>query len=181
MFFSVPFIRNGLINSNKIKPELIRTSTPLKNIKILEIGCGAGILTEQLARLQANVTAIDPGIDVINAAKDHLEETVSNTNNDIRKLITYKVQSIETHLDLNPDTKYDAVVVSEVLEHVNDKLAFLEACTRPLKVNIIFLIELTNKLNIDFINFFIFIVGRINFHYNFQSNLFILVGRNHCC
>lgn len=109
----------------------------MKGVNILEIGCGAGILTEQLARLQANVTAIDPGTDVIDAAKNHLEESVSNTNNDISKLITYKVESIETHLDENPDVKYDAVIVSEVLEHVNDKAAFLEACIRPLKVVIV--------------------------------------------
>lgn len=130
----VPFIRDGLINTNKVKPELIRSSTPLKDINILEIGCGAGILTEQLARLHANVTAIDPGTDVIDAAKEHLEQTTRTIDRNISNFISYKVHSMESHLDENPDTKYDAVVVSEVLEHVNDKSAFLEACTRPLKV-----------------------------------------------
>lgn len=114
-----------------MKPEHVNTSTPLRDIRILEVGCGAGILTEQLARLNARVTAIDPGHEVIETAKQHLK---LNIRTNINQFISYETQTLEAHLEQNPAAEYDAVVVSEVLEHVNEKQAFLEACTRPLKV-----------------------------------------------
>lgn len=45
-FRSVPFIRDGLIASTRITKDKLNTAKPLQNIRILEIGCGAGILTE---------------------------------------------------------------------------------------------------------------------------------------
>lgn len=102
-------------------------------MQLLEVGCGAGILTEALARLHANVVAIDPGHDLIDVAKEHLE-TYDSAAEPFVKRITYKCESIDQHLDANADVKYDAVVVSEVLEHVNEKHAFLESCVDALKV-----------------------------------------------
>lgn len=43
---SVPFIRDGLMSTGKTNKNLINSAKPLENVKILEIGCGAGILTE---------------------------------------------------------------------------------------------------------------------------------------
>lgn len=45
-FFSVPFIRDGIIATTRITKDKLNTAKPLQNIRILEIGCGAGILTE---------------------------------------------------------------------------------------------------------------------------------------
>lgn len=112
------------------------TPNPLKNVRILEVGCGAGILTEALARLHANVVAIDPGKDVIDVAREHLK-SYGSTDEPFVKRITYKNESIEQHLTENADVQYDAVVVSEVLEHVNQKHAFLESCVEALKVCIL--------------------------------------------
>lgn len=42
----MPFIRDGLISTNRTNPANIKTAKPLENVKILEVGCGAGILTE---------------------------------------------------------------------------------------------------------------------------------------
>lgn len=106
----------------------------MENVQILEVGCGAGILTEALARLHANVIAIDPGKDVIDVAKEHLE-SYGNADAQFVKRITYKNESIEEHLSENANVQYDAVVVSEVLEHVNEKHAFLESCVDALKVD----------------------------------------------
>lgn len=83
-----------------------------------------------MARLHANVTAIDPGEDVITAAKDHLD---LYSDKELKNRISYRNESLENHLT-NHTNKYDAVIVSEVLEHVNDKQAFLSACVNTLKV-----------------------------------------------
>lgn len=84
---------------------------------------------QQLARIHANVTAIDPGEDVIKVAREHL---LNYGSNPFVQRISYKNESIEDHIKTNAD-KYDAVIVSEVLEHVNDKHTFLTTCTQALK------------------------------------------------
>lgn len=105
----------------------------MENVRILEVGCGAGILTEALARLHANVVAIDPGKNVIDVARKHLI-SYGKADHPFVKRITYKNDSIEQHLNENANVQYDAVVVSEVLEHVNEKHAFLESCVDAIKV-----------------------------------------------
>lgn len=129
----IPFIRDGLISSDKAQRKKALTPRPLENIEILEVGCGAGILTEALARLHATVQAIDPGKDLIDAATDHLK-TYENVDDALVKRITYRNESLEQHLAERPNVQYDAVVVSEVLEHVTEKHAFLELCVAALKV-----------------------------------------------
>ena len=114
---------------NATKPELQDTTKVLDGIQILEVGCGGGILTEPLARLHANITAIDLGAEVIAAAKDHLEKH----SGELKERITYNVQPIEEHAQTN-ESKYDAVVLSEVIEHVTDKNVFLKNCIATLKV-----------------------------------------------
>lgn len=105
----------------------------MENVHILEVGCGAGILTEALARLYANIVAIDPGKDVIDVAIEHLA-SYGGADESLAKRISYRNESIEQHLTENANAQYDAVVVSEVLEHVNEKHAFLESCVDALKV-----------------------------------------------
>lgn len=83
-----------------------------------------------MARIHANIVAIDPGEQVIKVAQNHLSNYGSNS---FGHRITYKNEPIEAHIIQNSN-KYDAVVISEVLEHVNDKLTFLAACTESLKV-----------------------------------------------
>lgn len=104
------------------------TSASLQGLHLLDVGCGAGILTEQLARIHAKMTSIDPGSDVIAVARDHVL-----LNKDLASRITYRNESIELHCIENP-CKYDAVIVSEVLEHVNNKAKFLENCLNTVKV-----------------------------------------------
>lgn len=74
------------------------------------------------------MTSIDPGQDVIKVAKEHLTTKVQ-----LVQRIEYRNESIEFHSSKN-QCKYDAVIVSEVLEHVNDKQIFLEKCLATLKV-----------------------------------------------
>lgn len=88
------------------------------------------IIIQQLARIHATMTSIDPGSDVINAAVEHLQK-----DKVIAERINYRCEPIEYHAVENR-SKYDAVVVSEVLEHVIDKPAFLGQCLETLKVHI---------------------------------------------
>lgn len=85
-----------------------------------------------MARIHANVTGIDPSEQLIEAARKHLEQ--SRHCDELTKRITYRNETIEEHVN-NTDTKYDAVVVSEVLEHVSNKREFLRSCTAPLAVS----------------------------------------------
>jgi polyprenyldihydroxybenzoate methyltransferase / 3-demethylubiquinol 3-O-methyltransferase len=121
----VPLIRDGLISTGLIEDLKINRANVLEGVKILEVGCGAGILTEALGKLKANVTALDPSEKLLSTAREHLSEP-ERTN------IEYTCETIENHAQNNKE-KYDAVVASEVLEHVVDQKAFLAACIETLK------------------------------------------------
>ncbi|XP_065094782.1 ubiquinone biosynthesis O-methyltransferase, mitochondrial-like [Ochlerotatus camptorhynchus] len=123
----VPLIRDGLIATSLVPQGQIRSPQVLKGLDILEVGCGGGILTEALARIHANVVGIDPGEKLINVAREHAER-----DQKISPRIQYLMETVEEHAQKNVD-RYDAVVASEVLEHVNDKAAFLEHCVMALK------------------------------------------------
>ncbi|XP_075153012.1 ubiquinone biosynthesis O-methyltransferase-like [Haematobia irritans] len=125
----VPFVYEGLITQGKISSDLINTSKVLKNQQILEVGCGGGILTEDLARHGATVTALDLSEDLIILARNHL---ASKENVEICDRVHYKVEPIEQHVKKN-NCCYDAVVISEVLEHVDDKIGFLKASVAAIK------------------------------------------------
>lgn len=132
----IPFIRDGLISTGLIGTEKINKPDVLKGMKILDIGCGAGILSEALGRLKADVTGIDPSEGLLDTAKSHLKGHFSN--------IEYICSTIEEH-SINNQEKYDAVVASEVLEHVPDQRAFLHECVKCLKVGGSIFITTINK------------------------------------
>lgn len=101
------------------------------------------------------MTSIDPGAEVISAAEAHLQL-------DDRKLaerIRYRCEAVEQHAPLHRE-RYDAVVVSEVLEHVVDKSTFLASCLDTLKVHISFFFFYR------IINLFRFVAGWIDFYNN---------------
>ena len=121
----VPLIRDGLISTGAVKEDKINRPNVLEGLKILEVGCGAGILTEALAKLRANVTALDPSETLLSTAREHLKD-----HKDIN--VEYTCETIENHAQ-NNQQKYDAVVASEVLEHVNDQKSFLKSCVDTMK------------------------------------------------
>lgn len=125
----ISLIRNGLENTGQLKGEEIKTNPKyLKGIKILEVGCGAGILSEPLARLGADVTGIDPGLKLITLAKLHAAEHSST----LESAPNYINTNIEDH-SLSNNNVYDVVVASEVIEHVPNKELFVDACVKTLK------------------------------------------------
>ena len=96
--------------------------TPLKNLKILDIGCGGGLISEPMTRLGASITAIDASSKNINIAKTHAKKN----NLDIIYL-----NSVPE--DLNLQNKFDVILNLEVVEHVEDLDLYLESCFKLLK------------------------------------------------
>ncbi|KAK6636776.1 hypothetical protein RUM43_010439 [Polyplax serrata] len=123
----IQLVRDGLLYTKTGDIENPNGPRPLNGVKILDVGCGGGILSEPLARIGAEVTGIDPGQKLIEIARSHAAEdpTVSGK-------IKYLCESVEDHANTNKE-KYDAVVASEVIEHVTSKELFLESCSNVLK------------------------------------------------
>lgn len=93
--------------------------TPLEGKTALDVGCGAGLLAEPLARLGAKVTAIDASPDVIAVARSHAATAGLE--------IDYRVGDVQ---DLQG--AFDLVTSMEVIEHVADPAAFLKALAKRL-------------------------------------------------
>lgn len=122
----VPFIRDGILSPGvAVRQKIESEPNVLTGVKILDVGCGAGILSEALAKLGAEVVAVDPSENLIEIARNH-----SAQQGELK--ITYFNELIQDHALANKE-KYDVIVTSEVLEHVVDKKHFLKACVECLK------------------------------------------------
>ena len=128
-------IRISYIKENIIKTfKLDDNKTPLKNIKILDIGCGGGLLSEPMCKLGAKVTGIDASDKNIKVAKLH-----SKKNN---LKIEYRCSSPEK---FNAQEKFDVILNMEIVEHVEDVNFFLKSCSKLLKKNGIMFVATLNK------------------------------------
>jgi 2-polyprenyl-6-hydroxyphenyl methylase/3-demethylubiquinone-9 3-methyltransferase len=96
----------------------------LNNLEILDIGCGGGLISEPMARLGGNVTAIDASAKNIKIASLHSKESDLNIN--------YINKSPE---QLNEKEKFDIILNLEVVEHVDNLDLYLESCGKLLKKN----------------------------------------------
>ena len=107
---------------------------PLKGKKVLDIGCGGGILCESLARLGASVTGIDTSSNAIKVAKEHSKKNHLN--------IKYFKSEI-SKFQLNE--KYDIVTSMEVIEHINNIELFLKEAHNLLNNKGIFIGSTINQ------------------------------------
>ncbi|MCW5759486.1 MAG: bifunctional 2-polyprenyl-6-hydroxyphenol methylase/3-demethylubiquinol 3-O-methyltransferase UbiG, partial [Phenylobacterium sp.] len=96
---------------------------PLKGLTILDIGCGAGLVTEPLARLGATVTGIDPAEANIAAARLHA--------GDGGLAVDYRTTTAEALVEAG--ATFDAVLILEVVEHVADVPLFVESVSRLVR------------------------------------------------
>ncbi len=96
----------------------------LHGLKILDIGCGGGLISEPMARLGAQVTGIDASEKNIMVAKLHSKENNININ--------YLKKSPE---ELNESEKFDVVLNLEVIEHVDNVDLYIKSCAKLLKKN----------------------------------------------
>lgn len=93
--------------------------TPLESKAALDVGCGAGLLTEPLARLGALVTGLDASAKLIAAARDHANATGLT--------IDYRAGDLE-----GLEGQFDLVTCMEVIEHVADPAAFVNTLSKRL-------------------------------------------------
>ena len=119
---------------SKLKIEDIILLLSKQNIKILDIGCGGGLLCEPMSRLGAEVFGMDASEKNIEVAKIHAKK--SNLN------IKYFCSSPEK---FKSDLKFDVILNMEIVEHVEDVDFFLKSCTKILKKNGIMFVATLNK------------------------------------
>jgi 2-polyprenyl-6-hydroxyphenyl methylase / 3-demethylubiquinone-9 3-methyltransferase len=104
-------------------PRNWRAPAPLQGLKILDLGCGAGILSEPLARLGARLTSIDPARRNIEIAKDHAAKA--------NLAINYRCMAAEELTAAG--ALFDAVLAMEVIEHVRDVKHFLGQAAKMVR------------------------------------------------
>jgi 2-polyprenyl-6-hydroxyphenyl methylase / 3-demethylubiquinone-9 3-methyltransferase len=109
---------------NPARLNYVAKQIPLRGKKILDVGCGGGLLSEALAREGADVVALDLAEELIEIAKLHLYES--------HLKVEYRLQSVESLAEEIPG-QFDAITCMEMLEHVPDPSSILRACEKLLK------------------------------------------------
>jgi 2-polyprenyl-6-hydroxyphenyl methylase/3-demethylubiquinone-9 3-methyltransferase len=108
---------------------------PLAGLRVLDIGCGGGLVAEPLARLGAIVTAIDPAAENIAAARAHATPQ--------GLAIDYRAVEVE-HLVAAGET-FDGVLCLEVVEHVPDPAAFLAMVAKLVRPGGLMIVSTINR------------------------------------
>jgi 2-polyprenyl-6-hydroxyphenyl methylase/3-demethylubiquinone-9 3-methyltransferase len=113
-----------------IKAEIVRrlnregnTADALSGLRILDVGCGAGILSEPLTRMGATVVGIDPSAEIIAAARHHAAQ--SGLTIDFRATTAENLAAA--------GERFDVVMALEVVEHVTDVNRFVATCAEMVK------------------------------------------------
>ena len=126
----IRYLKENIINHFNLKSK----TQPFKNIKILDIGCGGGLLTEPMCRLGAQVVGIDASKKNIEVAKFHAKKKNLKIN--------YKCLPPEK---LNFKKQFNVLLCMEVLEHVDDLNFFIKKNSLLLKKNGLIFYATLNK------------------------------------
>ncbi|RTZ21270.1 bifunctional 2-polyprenyl-6-hydroxyphenol methylase/3-demethylubiquinol 3-O-methyltransferase UbiG [Vibrio penaeicida] len=118
--------------------------------KVLDVGCGGGILAESMAKEGAEVTGLDMGKEPLEVARLHALETGTK--------LEYVQSTVEDHAAEHPE-RYDVVTCMEMLEHVPDPLSVIQSCAKLVKPEGKVFFSTLNR--------------------NFKSYLFAIVGAEH--
>mgnify|MGYP001156881077 CR=1 FL=1 len=126
----IKYIKDNIMKHFKIEKKIL----PLSKIKILDIGCGGGLIAEPMTRLGASVTGIDASEKNIKIAKAHLQKN--------KLKINYKCASPENFVYKE---KFDVILNLEIIEHVEDIELFIKKSSRLLKKGGLMYIATINK------------------------------------
>lgn len=114
--FRIGFIKETLCGHFGLDPE---AQDPLKGLRVLDIGCGGGLLCEPLTRLGASVTGVDALENNLKTAKTHASQMGLD--------IDYRHGTIEQLVE-SGEARFDAVLNMEVIEHVANPPDFMKDC-----------------------------------------------------
>lgn len=130
----ISYIREKIIEHFSLDE---KSTTPFKenNLKLLDVGCGGGLICEPFSRMGAKVTGIDASEKNIKIAKAHAEE--SN--------LTINYQAIASEKLAQENEKYDVVLALEIIEHVADVEEFVKSCCNLMKPGGLLIIATLNR------------------------------------
>ena len=110
---------------NPLRVDFIEERSSVEGKKVLDVGCGGGILAEALNELGANVTGIDASENTIGVAKSHSRSIGSD--------VIYIQNTIEEYISSHPNEKFDVITCLEMLEHVPSPNEIIKSCSNLLK------------------------------------------------
>lgn len=110
---------------NPLRVDFIRERCELNGKKILDVGCGGGILSEALSSLGAKVTGIDASDNTIGVAMSHSKKVGSN--------VKFLKNTIEEFKSSHPEEKFDVITCLEMLEHVPSPADIVKICSEMLE------------------------------------------------
>jgi len=111
---------------NPLRLDYINQRAPLAGKKVLDVGCGGGILAESMAKAGAHVTGIDMSEAALKVAKLHLHESGATVDYQCTTVEEFSAQHAE---------QYDIITCLEMLEHVPDPSSVISACAKLVKPN----------------------------------------------
>ena len=125
------FIKKKIVSHFSINTNILN---PLKDIKILDIGCGGGLLCEPLHRLGAKVTGLDASKTNIEVAKLHAKQMNLNIDYINSSPENYKLKK-----------KFDVVLNMEIVEHVSNVDFFIQNCSEMIEKNGLMFVSTINR------------------------------------
>jgi len=120
---------------DKHKSKSKNIETPINNLKIIDIGCGGGLLSEALTQSGAKVTGVDLSAETIDIAQNHAKENGLT--------IDYRISTAEDLAKVGETA--DIVVCSEVIEHVENQAAFLKTLTQLMAKDGLLILTTLNR------------------------------------
>lgn len=109
---------------NPLRLAFITQHLDLQNQKVIDVGCGGGILAEAMARQGAEVLGIDMSESALAQARSHAKVSAIN--------LTYQLNTVEAVAKISPEA-FDVITCMELLEHVPDPASIVQACANLAK------------------------------------------------